>query len=567
MSDRGRSASPPKTPEIGRGRAVMEGGMFALEALMTGTSTADAGFVGYVNSPGRPRSPPLAIDALKSEPPPPAETNPNPVAHASPTVPSSTDLADRLAQALTDLDRHREALSQARSELVVARDSEIDRMKWTQRRFEEEYRDERDGLVQQIHRLRREIEDVNMKGKREVDERVRETEVKGAVACEEVRVKLNASLERAAALEAGLEASHRQIFELTQKIQAPPTLPSIDQSRLIEMVKDLKAENAELVEVVQQEKTKNARAEEEFRMFSRKLRNLQDSNGELRNENESLRTELRKMQYEASENDNTKFYKEKLEQSLYDVESLKSIARTLGEQNEQLRSIIEERGIQRSPSPRQSPSTPSGFYGDAFPIPGRRPSSVQYPSKPAWEGDALSEKDRSLFQEKMKRFEDDYYRKGGISGDVEPDLQSTPISAKGLRDSEAPAGYPSQTFGRRATNPLTWAEPTSPQGRLGSPATPKLRTRNSSDSIAVLLSGGAEDKSVIEFTNLRGELEKQLRSLNEQKMTLTSELQRIPTSGSGSGRHRKKEEIDDKLDDVERLIGGVKMKMRSLHML
>ncbi|KAJ3025354.1 hypothetical protein HK097_006698, partial [Rhizophlyctis rosea] len=52
-------------------------------------------------------------------------------------------------------------------------------------------------------------------------------------------------------------------------------------------------ENDELLEMLRDERVKNSRNEADFRLFSKKIKTLQDANTEMRQEAEQLRSELR----------------------------------------------------------------------------------------------------------------------------------------------------------------------------------------------------------------------------------------------------------------------------------
>ncbi|KAI8835321.1 hypothetical protein BC829DRAFT_406422 [Chytridium lagenaria] len=273
-----RSASPEFRTDSGQG--TQDARTLAFTAL-TSEQPQEIVHPSVVASPRRPKSPPLAVESL--HPDQSSKSSPSPH-HAVPNP--NEELEQRLLLALDDLERHRTALSRTRSDLI-ARDAEIDKLKWERRRTEEDFLEEREGLLQKVHLGKVDIGRVEERLRKDGEERVREVE--------ELKFKLNDTLSTIAALEKELELAQQQMYEVSQRQQQALTsgISGVEHSRLIELIKDLKAENGELKEMLQQEKTKNARSEEEFRMFSRKLRTLQDTNGELRNENETLRTELR----------------------------------------------------------------------------------------------------------------------------------------------------------------------------------------------------------------------------------------------------------------------------------
>ncbi|KAJ3109653.1 hypothetical protein HDU97_003130 [Phlyctochytrium planicorne] len=532
------------------------------------------------SSPQRPPSPPLNVDILKNSVSSESISEHHHSARKSPRSRSSSpshpplldqsEMQQRLSSALADVDRYRDALSRAKSDLI-ARDAEIDKIKWEQRRTEEDFLEEKEGLLNQIHKIKMDFGAVADGLRRESEDKVRQADARHAVTIEELKFKLHESLSRNLNLENELADVKCRLEDVGKSRE--------EQSRLIEVLKDLKAENTEYRELLEQEKAKNARAEDEFRMFSRKLRNLQDSNSGLRTENEQLRLDLRKLQYEAGANDESKFYKERLEQALYDVESLKALSKSLSEQNDSLRNMLETRsGISSfSNEGHSSPSSqrfPSYNYGDSSP--GRhglrRPASA-YQLKSAWDSgprdpyeDTVSESDKSRFQQKMRMLEQDSTNPTDpFLSQNEPDNESSVMP-----NFNRSIGAGSQAI-RRSSNPLTWAEPPSPlartAGSVSASSTPKLRVRNSSESVAALLSGTVGDKSISDYAAVKDDLERQLKNLMDQKGALTGELQRIPTSGTGSGFRKKQEDIDNKLDEVERQIGALKMKMRNMHML
>ncbi|KAJ3027903.1 UNVERIFIED_CONTAM: hypothetical protein HDU68_002869 [Siphonaria sp. JEL0065] len=412
------------------------------------------------------------------------------------------------------------------------------------------------------------------------------------------------------------EAAHQQEVQNAQIKQILSLLEQATQERCL------------LHDQLVQEKAKTSRNEEEFRLFGKKLRGLQDLNSELRNENEELRTELRKLQYEgttASEKDD--YYKAKLDQARFDNESLRAVIASLTNQQPQdaFRSSISSGGgtgesrnnnqsgssstpTDASPpyskpqiiSPRYRQSMPDfrSTSNNIFPssvvttattssrIPMRSAETTpikqhqrlphQYQPQQqqhAWtpQSQHLQQQqqqqkspsinslratpttgDRERFLDKLRRYEeedneDDEEDKGSI-GDtrsINSNFFRMSVGESGARRSDGrDGGLVSSGGGRRVSS----------SGVFGTDR-------------AALASSGRDNSSgsSVDYVAIKAELDVQLRTLTDKKAVLISELQRIPAM-SGSSR-RRKEQLDDELDGVERAIGGVKMKMRNMNLL
>ncbi|KAI9204124.1 uncharacterized protein BJ171DRAFT_568567 [Polychytrium aggregatum] len=174
--------------------------------------------------------------------------------------------------------------------------------------------------------------------------------------------------------------------------------------RLMEAITKLKQERLELFSLLQAEKSKTTRNESDFAAFNRKFKLLSDSNQQLKEENEHLRVELRRYQYEvATDNSDTNgYYRMRAEQLLFDNESLKALC-------EEYKRRLDQEGIS------SDPGTSSGFSGKHRPSLSTdrlrqgdfAPSSAAAPSFSNSIGSsvAISQNDRAAFDQKMSRYE------------------------------------------------------------------------------------------------------------------------------------------------------------------
>ncbi|KAJ3212219.1 hypothetical protein HDU82_003190 [Entophlyctis luteolus] len=290
---------------------------------------------------------------------------------------------------------------------------------------------------------------------------------------------------------------------------------------------------------------RNSQNEEEFRLFGRKLRNLQEMNAELLSENDVLRSELRKLQYEGNNtSDKDDYYKAKLEQARYDNESLRVIfSKEFHKLSYAHQSVIAS--LTNQTDGLRTTSTKSKTFSPPAIKKLGSPSyrSVQGISRPGSSASRATPTpiERERFLEKLKRYETE---------------DNSPVhlpSRFSLGDSD----QVSTVADRKANDDSSFAN-------LGADSHAIRRSTSLvSDAFSNLES--ETERIPVDFMALRSELDGQLRSLTSKKAALMSELQRIPAS-SGSSR-RRKEQLDDELDEIEKAIGGVKMKMRSFNLL
>ncbi|KAJ3296090.1 hypothetical protein HDU79_007516 [Rhizoclosmatium sp. JEL0117] len=341
--------------------------------------------------------------------------------------------------------------------------------------------------------------------------------------------------------------------------------------QILAILEQSNEERSSMHELLLQEKSKTSRNEEEFKLFSKKLRSLQDLNGELRNENDELRTELRKLQYEgnaSSEKDD--YYKAKLDQLRYDNESLRAVIASLT--NQQLDSSSTTSPPRTNPSPRYRQSVPDFRSNTSNPFPSTSSQSTtreSTPVKQAWTPQAQHQRpppasfprnssittgDRNKFLDKLKRYEEEDAEEEDI-----PDSRS--FNSNFFRRSVG------STEGIARRNPITGD--VSGQRGFGSAAGGLAAHGSGGRRVSVGSVGSSEsyaEEPSVDYFALKTELDGQLRTLTDRKAALSSELQKIPTINSGSSR-RRKEQLDDELDKVEKAIGGVRMKMRSMNLL
>ncbi|KAJ3328980.1 hypothetical protein HDU76_008888 [Blyttiomyces sp. JEL0837] len=356
--------------------------------------------------------------------------------------------------------------------------------------------------------------------------------------------------------------------------------------RLLNVLEQSTQEKSELSDLLLIEKAKNARNEDEFRLFGRKLRSLQDGNTQLRNENENLRAELRKYQYEGSSAaESSDYFRDKLEQVLYDNQSLRSFAGELSRQNDALHaelqriragggavSATDSRLDDSSVSPRSpafSNRRSSGQTGTGEEVLDRRSPGAEY---------ALRGR-RESFTEKMKRYEEDDF------SPVMTGLNSVPagyqsVNERYMQPSPSSARYlPMDSMSKlqQMTGGLNISTSENSQGgdilgRSASENGGRQRGSWQSDSRPTTAGGGGgggggNGDAPIDYLSLQTDMDRQLRLLNDRKAALMSELQRIPLSGRGASSRKRKDEIDNQLDQVEKEIGAIKMKMRTFNML
>ncbi|KAI9095260.1 hypothetical protein DFS34DRAFT_651586 [Phlyctochytrium arcticum] len=410
-----------------------------------------------------------------------------------------------------------------------------------------------------------------------------------------------------------LETSARENAELYKRLEAlqmeaqetqAALLQSVEHERALnqnlqaaeEAIRILQAECEETMRLYHEEKAKTFRHESDFRLFSRKIRNLQDHNTQLQQESDNLRIELRKYQYEANQsstNDSqTGFYKERLEEALLDNEALRAFI-------EQLRETsgggLQERNEPRGPDhvstllapsapnarkfqpaatanasppmsnvfPQNSPIAPSLHRVKSFPV---SPLSTHHNSPDSNIGIA----DRQAFADRMWALEND---DGRISQSPLPlNRSQAPQSLRKSSARHSDLGDSWAWTSPKLQRPHSLHSPNHPDTLHSTPE--KITSQrpirqspsrhNSERSIGGLLS---HEDGPIDYINLRQELSDELKRLMDTKAQLSAEMSRIPsTGGLGRGR-RRKEELDNSLDEVEKSISSVKRKMRTAGVL
>ncbi|KAJ3120067.1 hypothetical protein HK100_012953 [Physocladia obscura] len=335
--------------------------------------------------------------------------------------------------------------------------------------------------------------------------------------------------------------------------------------QILSILEQSNEERVSIHELLVEEKAKTARNEEEFRLFSKKMRNLQEINQSLKSENDKLRLELRKMQYEnnTSTNEKEDYYKAKLDQARFDNESLRAVIASLTTQsNENYRSTSSQSEFsthnRRSDSPAESYRKQPAVDYRSLP----RSAELSSPLKQQlWTGrgtantshtmprstnlrDSVTptDRDREKLLNKLRKYEAE-------DEDDNPSPESQLISPPFLRRTGGIQGG-NTVWQRRDPN----MSPTTEMNEFSG-------GRKGNDRNEV----GLSEKGQVDFLAMRSELDSQLRMYTDKKSILMSELQRIPAS-SASFR-RRKEQLEDELDAVEKAIGATKMKMRSFNLL
>ncbi|KAJ3229861.1 hypothetical protein HDU81_004947 [Chytriomyces hyalinus] len=409
--------------------------------------------------------------------------------------------------------------------------------------------------------------------------------------CDEQLLQLQAELE---------EATHR---DQMQSNQIKQILAILEQSN---------EERSTIHEQLVQEKAKNARSEEEFRLFSKKLRSLQEIISELRVENDELRTELRKLQYEGhASTERDDYYRSKLEQARFDNESLRAVITSLTTQASanDFRPASSASSNSNSPLPFRAAATATTSAPLDVESPFRRkqsmpnlrggvpPNGVQFNStftppvkKHAWSSSSSSafsspsrsatrfangvaggfratpnQSDRERFMDKLRRYEeeedDDVSELHAQISLLENGSKQQQQHQHTLQERRSVKSFDGSQVGAllgSANNRDDVGRGRNPGGENGSMNGGFRRMSTGSDSV--------EGASSVDYIALREEFDAQLKVLMERKASLTSELQRIPTS-SGASRRRRKEQLDDELDSVEKAIGACRMKMRNANLL
>ncbi|KAJ3298182.1 hypothetical protein HK104_011032 [Borealophlyctis nickersoniae] len=367
------------------------------------------------------------------------------------------------------------------------------------------------------------------------------------------------------ALKAEDEEVRNQLFDLQNKEHAAAE----ERKMLLQVAEQVKMERDEACALLEEEKAKGFRNEADFRLFSRKIRTLQDTNTELRQEVEQLRVELRKYQYEAAsaapDNDST-FYKDRLEQALFDNESLRALIEEMKRENDSLKSGASSPQTHSQPHPRTlttrasasnlSPQHESHVLHNRRSVPslGGRPWTSPESSGPqftlgrqqAWGPD---NNERAAFQERMRRYEEETGSVSNTSNDRGSDVSSGVGPRSQWNSSNASPGS-SGSYSRRDAGTLRRG-----MGMVGAVGSDGSKSAN-----------GREMLSGEEYMELRAKLNAELSRLQDEKAKLTSEMSRIPTSG-GLGRvRRRREELEARLDDVDGKLGAVRMRMKEMGM-
>ncbi|KAH6567588.1 hypothetical protein BASA60_008983 [Batrachochytrium salamandrivorans] len=379
-----------------------------------------------------------------------------------------------------------------------------------------------------------------------------------------------------------------------------------------ETISQLRIDIDSLMEKVGHEKLQNERHEADFRLFSHKMRSQSDRISEITAENEALKMSLRKLQFESSSpnmSNKESFYRERLDQALYDNESLRLLVSDLhvGDEDTSIHSTIasEALPISSSDSPyrsvggargvglldtRYSTPVPSGAShgvggssdrGDAhrfasgYDYPLRVPSSLAYETLSGRRGSgsmrAISESgmrngDRNIAS--PSPFETESY--GREAWPVSATSHS-PLAQSAAMGSSSGSGGMGQRFATRQTTARRFstanAHPSPIRHGEGDADRYDRRGSNAAggSGISTLTSG--------DFIRDRDRLDKELRTLADEKSQLTFELSRIPANGSsvsssvGAKGRRRLAEIEEQLDSVDRKMAAVRKQMKQMGVL
>ncbi|KAJ3177052.1 hypothetical protein HK101_010324 [Irineochytrium annulatum] len=538
--------------------------------------------VATITTPAAPPTitPPTTVSPMRSATSPKPTERPLPASGRSSPDVTVKELSLRLADALEDADRHRRALGLVQGE-AAAKERDLERLRAELRRVTEEVG----------RKVRAEVDVVRT----EAEERIHTVEREWKVYADGIKRQLEDAFEKNRMLELEVTEMRERMQDQEQREQA-----AVDDSRRVyAALEQARMELQELHDSYAHEKSKHARYEDEFRMFGKRLRGFQDS---------TIST------------DTANFYKDKLEQASYDISSLKALSTTLSSQNDILRSALDAHGIPMPQLPQfdsvdaSSPNSPTGSRRVSAPpslhraSPSPLPFSTHEPAhhqlfparRPAWGHSSTStgsthplvtDADRRSFTERMRRLEDDTATSTS-SRSKRPTSPSSPSPSANLFSLSA-GSYPTQTFGRTTARATGWPNnppsPTRLHARPSTSLTPpstgtaagglagalhqqppvprgNANSKNTSEGVMELL-GGDAGANMSDYLKVREELDARLRDLNAEKGRLNSELQRIPTASGGVGRRRRREELEERLDEVEKGIGAVKMKMRGMQML
>ncbi|KAJ8328194.1 hypothetical protein QVD99_000712 [Batrachochytrium dendrobatidis] len=406
-----------------------------------------------------------------------------------------------------------------------------------------------------------------------------------------------------------------------------------------ELISQQRIDIDELTNRLKHEKTQNERHEADFRLFSHKIHTQQDRISELMMENETLKSSLRKLQYESVSptqvTTNESFYRERLEHALYDNESLKLMisrmrsdgghsagSNSLARESNTLCNAWDEIPHQAS---RATP-TPSILASDTqqcnidheepehtTPSSSRRIRATtaygfeDHITNP--ENDVNSRSQSSLSQTHLSCISgaNTPYRSGLTEGvRVKDTITPSPTqSALNLnrRASQAWAAQSPSTESPGMKLPLhthhhSGRDPTSINLTSRFAAVQSGARRFSTNSIVPSSplsheadqghhndrrtpvgdwgqrdsehdSSGKSESLLHEFISKRKTLDKELRSLSEEKSRLTFELSRIPASSGGGGNKSRKrlDEIEESLDVVDRKMAAVRKQMKQIGIL
>ncbi|KND03696.1 uncharacterized protein SPPG_01162 [Spizellomyces punctatus DAOM BR117] len=336
----------------------------------------------------------------------------------------------------------------------------------------------------------------------------------------------------------------------------------------------LREEKDEVYQLLQDEKAKTFRHEADFRLFSRKIRTLQEQNSQLHQEAEQLRIELRRMQYDApspsSPSIGDNFYKERLEEALLDNEALRALLEEFKRENDALKLQLTNTSIAPSSNIQESTKTletspmdlaRSANIHSRLSSGARSPTLHRMRSFPAWERQTptTTTGDRKAFVDRMRQYESEF----------------SPTNGRGCTQLSPDSPFAKHTMPDIIGSPSTFKSSPdlkSTNGRLEdnrSSRRASIASTSESPLIHRELQSTADTKKEpsVDYLELRHKLSEDLKSLMDHKAKLTSEMSRIPASG-GLGRvRRRKEELDTQLDEVDGQIGTVKRRMREMGML
>ncbi|KAI8621237.1 hypothetical protein BC830DRAFT_1095365 [Chytriomyces sp. MP71] len=239
------------------------------------------------------------------------------------------------------------------------------------------------------------------------------------------------------------------------------------------------------------------------------------------------------MQYNgaAAGGESDEYWKAKLEQARFDNESLRAVIHSLTNRTAPDASpAAVYRPSSASPSPSPFPHHRAAAYQSPMRARVSQPDfrSMSTPVKAAWSPATGQLTTAERFMDKLRRFEEE-------DEEEEPDARVRVSQGHGT------------LLGRRVAAGLE-------------------RGLERRVSVGSVMSGGSEENGgPVDYVALREEFDAQLRRLHERKASLTSELQRIPMASATS--RRKKDVLDDELDQVEKAIGATRMGMRKAGLL